>query len=219
MLVRRYSRRTIRSYLYWIRYFIVFSGTRHPSEFRPTQVEAFLTHLAVTRHVSSATQSIALNALAYLFNKYLQQPLSDVSRFQRASRQRNLPVVLTREEVASLLGRLDGVHKLMASILYGSGLRRIELVRLRVKDVDMDHLQLQIWRGKGSKHRLVTLAPELCQPLALQIRKVDLLLQQDLAQPGYAGAKMPDALDRKYPRGARSLAWQYLFPSSPLSDL
>jgi integron integrase len=217
MLVRRYSRRTVRSYLYWIRYFIVFNGKRHPAELGPVHVEAFLTYMAVSRLVSSATQAIALNALAYLYNKFLQQPLGDVSGFRRSTRERKLPVVLTREEVAALLGRLEGRHKLMASILYGSGLRRIELVRLRVKDVDTDHLQLQIWRGKGSKNRLVTLAPELCDSLARQIRMVDLLLQQDLVQPGYAGVKMPDALDRKYPNGARSLAWQYLFPSTRLS--
>jgi integron integrase len=180
-------------------------------------VVAFLTFLAVERRVSAATQAIALNALAYLYNKFLQQPLGDISQFSRASRQRNLPVILTREEMAALLAQLEGLHRLMASILYGSGLRRIELVRLRVKDVDIDHFQLQIWRGKGGKHRLVTLAPELCQPLKQQIERVRLQLEEDLAQPGYAGVWMPDALARKYPGGSRALAWQYLFPSSRLT--
>lgn len=217
MMVRRYSRRTVDSYLYWIRYYIRFHQMRHPTELSPSAVEEFLTHLAVDRTVAAATQSVALNALVFLYDKFLERPLGDLGAFRRSSRQAKLPVVLTPDEVRQLLSHLTGVHWLMASLIYGSGLRRIELVRLRVKDVDMDNLQLRIWNGKGAKHRLVTLAPELISALTRQIAQVRALLEEDLAVVGYAGVWMPDALARKYPSASTSLGWQYLFPSSKRS--
>lgn len=217
MMVRRYSKRTIDSYLYWIKYFIVFNGKKHPRDTSPAEVERFLTFLAAERTVSASTQAIALNSLVFLYGKFLEKPLGDISAFRRATRQRKLPVVLTREEVSRLLQQLDGMPLLMASLLYGSGLRRMELVRLRVKDIDLDNLQVQVWNGKGFKHRLVTLAPELIDPLRLQIEKVGLLLREDRQVPGYAGVWLPDALARKYPAASMTLAWQFLFPSSRLS--
>lgn len=217
MLVRRYSIRTIRSYLYWIRYFIVFHRKRHPRELGADEVEQFLTFLVVERNVAAATQAIALNALVFLYDKVLGMPLGDLGAFRRSSRQRKLPVVLNRDEVRKLLATLHGVHRLMAALLYGSGLRRIELVRLRVKDVDLDHLQIQVWHGKGGKHRLTTLAPELVPALRSQIERVALLLAGDRQEPGYAGVWMPDALARKYRKAPFELGWQYLFPSSQLS--
>lgn len=217
MMVRRYSSRTIKSYLYWIKYFIVFNGKKHPRDLSPQAIERFLTFLAVERTVSASTQAIALNALVFLYNKFLDQPIGDVSAFRRAAKQQKLPVVLTREEVSRLLRQLEGMPLLMASILYGSGLRRMELVRLRVKDIDLDNLQLQVWNGKGFKHRLVTLAQELAGPLQLQIDKVGLLLEEDRLAPGYSGVWMPDALARKYPSAKTKPGWQYLFPSSQLS--
>ncbi|WP_430008941.1 integron integrase [Methylophaga lonarensis] len=217
MLVRRYSRRTIASYLYWIKYFIVFNNKKHPREMGDNEVEAFLTHLAVQRNVAAATQGIALNALAFLYNKVLEKPLNQIADFKRSSRQRKLPTVLTRDEVSALLSQLDGVHLLMTSILYGSGLRRMELVRLRVKDVDLDNLQIQVWNGKGFKHRLVTLAPELKEAIIRQKLIVKVLLEEDCLHPEYAGVWMPDALARKYPSAPKNLGWQFLFPSSRLS--
>jgi len=217
MLVRRYSRRTIDSYLYWIKYFIVFHQKKHPEEMGAAEVEAFLTFLAVQRDVSASTQAIALNAIVFLYSKYMDTPLGDLGAFRKASRQRKLPVVLTREEISALLSRLRGLHLLMASLLYGSGLRRIELVRLRVKDIDLDNLQVQVWNGKGFKHRLVTLAPELVERITAQIKSVELLLQGDLLHPEYQGVWMPDALARKYPSAPTKLGWQYLFPSTKLS--
>src|SRR5690606_1410663 len=172
-------RRTVDSYLHWIRLFILYHGKRHPKEMGPLEVEQFLSHLVVKRNVAAATQAIVLNALVFLYGKFLNQPLGDLGAFRRSSRQAKLPTVLTRDEVAGVLNALNDEHRLMASLLYGSGLRRIELVRLRVKDVDVDNLQLRIWNGKGAKHRLTTLAPELVPLLLLQIRRVDLLLQQD----------------------------------------
>lgn len=217
MLVRRYSHRTIDSYLYWIKYFILFHQKKHPNQMGPTEVEAFLTFLATKRRVSAATQAIALNALVFLYHKILNSPLGELGQFHRSNRQRKLPTILTRDEISLLLRHLNGMPLLMASLLYGSGLRRIELVRLRIKDIDLDHLQVQVWNGKGFKHRLVTLAPELREALLYQKAQVKLLFEKDRLQPEYAGVWMPDALARKYPAAPLSLSWQYLFPSSRLS--
>jgi integron integrase len=217
MITRGYSKRTVASYIYWIRYFIRFHKMRHPSEMDAAHIEEFLTFLAVDRKVAMATQGLALNAIAFLYNRFLEKPMGNVRGFRPATRQRKLPVVLTRAEMSALLSKLDGVHKLMASLLYGSGLRRIELVRLRVKDVDSNQLQLRIWFGKGFKHRVTTLAPELVPLLRHQIRKVALIHEADCAHACYQGVWMPESLARKYPKAALTLAWQYLFPSNVLS--
>ncbi|MES9853985.1 MAG: integron integrase [Candidatus Thiodiazotropha sp. L084R] len=217
MIVRQYSKRTIDTYLYWIKYFIVYHQKRHPEEMHDAEVEQFLTYLAKDRSVAIATQKIALNTLAFLYNKFLSKPLGDVSQFKRARKQPKIPTVLTRQEVASLMTFLLGTQRLVASLLYGSGLRRIEAVRLRVKDIDFEHLQVQVWNGKGFKHRLTTLAPELVAMLKSQIDRVRVLLEEDLQNGKYAGVYMPDALGRKYPKACFSLGWQYLFPSAKLS--
>jgi len=217
MQVRRYSKRTIDTYLYWIKCFIVFHQKRHPSGMHDAEVEEFLTYLAVERTVAIPTQKIALNALAFLYNKFLENPLGDVSQFRRTRKQPKLPTVLSRSEVSLLFNHLNGIQLLIASLLYGSGLRRIEAVRLRVKDLDFDHHELQIWHGKGFKHRLVTLPPELEPRLKAQINRVKLFLREDLLNDQFAGVWMPDALHRKYRAARYSLGWQYLFPSSKLS--
>ena len=217
MRVERFSKRTINSYLYWIKYFILFHHKQHPSKLGDEDIVAFLTHLANDRDVSSATQSIALNALVFLKRKVLQQDVGDLSAYNKATRQRKLPVVLTPEEVNALLAQLSGIPKLAVSMLYGSGLRRIELVRLRVKDIDFDYSQVQVWHGKGNKHRLVTLAQELHTALRAQVRMVEQLLHQDLSDKSYAGARLPNALSRKYPKAGFELGWQFLFPSTRLS--
>ena len=184
MRVRQYSRRTIESYAHWIRGYIRFHAMRHPAEMTVVEVEQFLTHLVVKKNVAAATQAIALNALVFLYDKFLGRPLGDIGAFKRSSRQAKLPVVLTREEVGAVLNQIAAEHRLMVSLLYGSGLRRIELVRLRIKDVDSDNLQLRIWNGKGAKHRLVTLAPELLPMLAQQRERVDWLRGQDMQASG-----------------------------------
>lgn len=217
MLVRRYSKRTIKAYLHWIKFYIVYHRKQHPTDLSAPHVEAFLTHLAVERTVAAATQSIALNALVYLYRHILNKPLEDIGGFRRSTKQRKLPVVLTRDEVRQFLLQMSGTRRLMVSLLYGSGLRRIELVRLRVKDVDFDQLQLRIWNGKGGKHRLTTLAPELTPLLQTQILGVEQLLNDDRRLRDYAGVWMPDALARKNPSAQFELGWQYLFPSSRLS--
>lgn len=217
MSVRRYSKRTIESYLYWIKNYIVFNNKRHPEELGEFEVEEFLTWLAVERNVAAATQSIALNAIAFLYNRFLDRPLGNLENFRRAKKQRRLPVVLNRMEVGKLLRQVPQSSRLLVSLLYGSGLRRIELVRLRVKDIDFDHHQLQIWQGKGGGHRLTTLAPEVVPQLHSQIKKIEYLLHKDLQAPGYIGVWMPSALARKYPGAGLSVGWQYLFPSTRLS--
>ena len=217
MSVRHYSKRTIKSYLYWIKYFIVFHSKQHPREMGALEVVQFLTHLAVTRKVSIATQKIALNALAFLYNRVLEKPLDKQGHFNRARTPRKLPVVLTRIEMKTFLHNMEGVPKLVASLLYGSGLRRNEAVRLRVKDVDFDHYRLQVWNGKGNHHRLTTLAPELVPGLMLQIDRVRMYLREDSQLQQFVGVWMSEALSRKYRMASRTVGWQYLFPSTRLA--
>lgn len=217
MRVRRYSKRTISSYLYWIKYFILFHDKQHPKDLGDAHIEQFLSFLATERNVSAGTQAMALNAIVFVKTKFLNQKVGDLSAFSKASRQRKLPVVLTQDEVSALLKQLSGMPKLMVSLMYGSGLRRIELVRLRVKDVDFDMCQLQVWNGKGGKHRLVTLAPELIEPLRHQVQRVNVFLMDDLLNEAYAGVWLPDALARKYTNAPRQLGWHYLFPATRLS--
>ena len=217
MLAHHYGKRTVDSYLYWIRFFIRYHGRRHPQEMGAAEVMAFLSFLAVERQVSITTQKIALNALAYLYNKYLAMPLGELGSFNRAARPRKLPVVLTRAEVAMLLGRLSGSPWLLASMIYGSGLRRIEAASLRVNNIDFEQGLVRVWGSKGGKHRVVTIAPELYPFLHKQIDKVKRLLHEDLTNKAYCGVWLPNALARKYPSAPQTLGWQYLFPSTTLS--
>ena len=217
MLTRRYSLRTIKTYQYWIKSFIIFHGKTHPETMGRDEIEAFLTHLAVNQKVASSTQALALNAIMFLYNKFLDKPIEDMTEFRRSKRQAKLPVVLTQEEVKKLLSSLHSVHRLMAAILYGSGLRRIELMRLRVHDIDHSLLQIRVWNGKGFKHRITTLAPELLPAINRQIKHVQTLLEEDLENDDYAGVWMPDALSKKYKNANKELGWHYLFPSVRLS--
>jgi integron integrase len=181
------------------------------------EVEQFLTFLAVERNVSAATQKLALNALAFLYNRFLETPLGDVRSFRRSKVPAKLPVVLSRADVAKLLAQLNGVPLMIASLLYGSGLRRIEVARLRVKDIDFDHLQIQVWNGKGFRHRLTTLAPELLPRLKNQVERVRLHLREDSLNEQFAGVWMLAAFARKFPGAQRTLGWQYLLPPVKLS--
>lgn len=217
MLARHYSKRTISTYIVWIKAFIQFNGNRHPDQMGEPEVIRFLNHLAVNRKVSPSTQSTALNAIAFLYNKFLKMSLGEMSEFKRARRQGKLPVVLTQAEVKLLFNVLEPRYKLPTALLYGSGLRRLECLRLRVGDVDFDYGQLRIWQGKGNKHRLTTLALELSGALKNQIQRVQELLEHDISNPEFAGVWMPNALARKYAKAHKALHWQYLFPSDRLS--
>ncbi|MFC4656515.1 integron integrase [Rheinheimera marina] len=218
MRTRRYAKRTIETYLHWIRFFILYHNKQHPSELGNAQVEQFLTWLAVERHVAFKTQSSALNALVFLYREFLQQPLSLQLNFNTANTPPKLPVVLTRAEVAALLRWIDPKYKLVAQLLYGSGLRLMEAVRLRVKDIDFDYLSVMVWQGKGNKNRRVTLAAELIPPLQQQIAMAERWFDADLLNPVYSGVWLPYALALKYPAAPRQLGWHYLFPSAQLSQ-
>lgn len=217
MMVRNYSKRTIKSYLYWIKAYIIFHNKQHPEALSNKHVESFLTFLAVERKVAPATQALALNAIGFVYNKFLDRPLGDLRVFKKPRRQQKLPTILSVAEVRTLFSFLSDAHKLHASLLYGSGLRRIELVRLRVSDIDFDQLSIRIWNGKGFKHRLTTLAPELSHSLRRQIMLVKQLLDEDRKNENYDGVWMPNALAKKYPSAPKELGWQYLFPSNKLS--
>ena len=172
MLARRYSKRTVETYVYWIITYIRFCGKQHPKALNGVDFERFLTHLAVNRTVSVSTQKVALNALVFLYNKFLNQPLGDVSQFRRTHRQAKLPIVLTEPEVSALFAHLPSQYHLLIGILYGSGLRRMELLRLRVHDVDKDMKQIRVWNGKGFKHRITTLAVELVPLIERRIQRL-----------------------------------------------
>jgi integron integrase len=181
------------------------------------EVDQFLTFLAVDRKVVAATKSVALNALVFLYNKFLDRPLTNAGIFRRSKKRRRLPVMLNRIEIGKLLDFVPDSARLLVSLLYGSGLRRNEAVRLRVKDEDFDHHQLRIWQGKGFTNRLTTLAPELDPGIRSQIKKVEYHLHRNLQNANYTGVWMPDDLARKSPGASKSLDWQYLFPSVRLS--
>jgi integron integrase len=217
MLTRRYSKRTISTYITWIKAFINFHKKRHPKDMGEPEVIAFLSYLAVKRHVAASTQGVALNSLAFLYNQFLNQPLGNMAEFKRSRRQAKLPIVLTTAETKALLQHVDIKYKLIIGLLYGSGLRRLECARLRVNDVDLSLKEIRVWNGKGFKHRLTTLAVELIPPIRRQIERVKLNLEDDLTNTNFSGVWMPDALDRKYKNANKELGWQYLFPSYKLS--
>lgn len=217
MYKRRYAKRTVETYLHWIRFYILFHKKQHPKDLSEPHVEQFLTYLAVHRHVAVQTQALALNALSFLYKEILQRPLALKLNFNQSSKPRKLPVVLTKDEIKRLLSEIDPSYLLLAQLLYGSGLRLMEAVRLRVAAIDFDYLSIMVWHGKGGKHRRVTLAPELVPALKRQISLAEAYYQQDLETADYAGVWLPFALARKYPNAPKELGWQYLFPSNKLS--
>lgn len=211
--VRHYSYRTEQQYVAWIRRYILFHGKRHPAELDGSHVESFLSYLATSRHVAAATQSQALAALLFLYRRVLNANLPWLGNVVRARRPKRLPVVLTREEVRKVLSALDGVHHLIASLLYGSGLRVLEALRLRVKDVDIGRGILVVRNGKGAKDRITVLPESLRDPLLRQLATVR--ERHDYAREhGFGGVDLPFALARKYPRAHLELGWQYVFPAA-----
>ena len=211
--LRHYSIRTEAVYLEWVKRYIRFHKYRHPQEMGGPEVEAFLSDLAVRRDVSASTQNQALSAILFLYKQVLQIELPWMDGVIRARRPQRLPVVLTREEVASVLAELDGTLWLIASLLYGSGMRLMEALRLRVKDVEFSRLEILIRDGKGQKDRVTMLPRKLAAPLELHLQRVRALHEQDL-QEGYGRANLPHALARKYPNAAAEWGWQFVFPSA-----
>ena len=214
---KHYSIRTERAYVGWARRFILANNRRHPRELGLAEVEAFLSALAVRDDVAASTQNQALSALLFLYKEVLGVDLPWVGSVTRAKRPKRLPVVLTSAEVRSLLALIDGQAGVMASLLYGAGMRLMEAVRLRVKDVDFGRCEIVVRNGKGGKDRRVPLPRRLEAALQAQIERVRVLHGRDLAQ-GYGEAWLPHALSRKYPTAGREPGWQYVFPASGLSE-
>ena len=216
--LRHYSYRTEQQYIGWIRRYILFHGKRHPADLEGGHVEAFLSHLAVSRHVASATQAQALSALLFLYRHVLNVELPWLDSMVRAKRPKRLPVVLTRAECLSVLSNIDGACALPAKLLYGSGLRVLEALRLRVKDVNLHNRVLTIRDGKGAKDRITMLPEALASELRLHLRRVR--EQHHIAMAGgYGGVELPHALEVKYPRAPFEMGWQFVFPSkSPSRD-
>jgi len=207
-----YSLRTEEAYVYWARAYIRFHALRHPAEMGQAEVESFLTHLAVQKGLSASTHRQALSALIFLYDKVLGQQLPWLAEVGRPVPVRRLPVVLSRDEVAAVLGHLTGVHRLLARLLYGTGMRISEGLQLRVKDVDFAHRALVVREGKGGKDRVVMLPDALAGELRDQLDAARLLWAADV-EVGRAGVAMPsEALARKYPRAGGSWAWFWLFP-------
>ncbi len=211
-----YSRRTEETYVHWIRHFIYWSGKRHPANLGNSEVTAFLSHLATERNVAAATQNQALAALLFLYRQVLGRELGWFDDLVRAKRPVRLPVVLTRGEVTALLAQLKGAHWLMASILYGAGLRLMECLRLRVKDVDIAYRQILVREGKGDKDRVTMLPETAVQPLHEQLGEAKRWHEIDLRE-GFGEVHLPHALARKYPRIGYEWGWQYVFPSGKRS--
>lgn len=211
--LRHYSIRTEQAYTDWIRRFILFHGKRHPREMGAAEVERFLTHLAVEGRVAASTQNQALSALLFLYRTVLKVDLPWLGEMTRAKRPGRLPVVLTVEEVRRVLARIDGQQGLMADLLYGAGLRLLECVRLRVKDLDFEMRQITVRDGKGEKDRMTMLPQSVLEPLRAHLEKVKVLHAHDLEE-GFGEVYLPYALDRKYPDASREWGWQYVFPAA-----
>jgi integron integrase len=209
---KHYSIRTEETYVRWIKRYILFHDKRHPKDMGSFEIETFLTHLAVDENVAASTQNQAFNALLFLYREVLHQELEGDVNAIRAKRPKRLPTVLTREEARSVIKMLSGVHLLMAQLLYGSGLRLMECVRLRVKDIDFAQSQITVRDGKGARDRITMLPQAVVAPLKEHLQRVRALHDQDLAE-GYGSVYMPDALERKYPSACQEWIWQYVFPS------
>ena len=209
---RHYSIRTEEAYIDWARRFIVFHGKRHPRDMGVVEVEAFLSHLAVERHVSASTQNQAKAALLYLYKQVLEIDLPWLNEVVQAKTPKRLPVVLTPTEVRELLLHMDGTTGLIAQLLYGTGMRLLEALRLRVKDVEFARREIVVREGKGNKDRVTVLPENLMAPLQAQLQKARLLHEKDLAA-GLGRVYLPHALAAKYPQADQSWAWQWVFPS------
>lgn len=214
--VKHYSYRTEESYINWIKRFIFFHNKRHPAEMGEREISQFLTHLAVNEKVSASTQNQALSAILFLYRNVLKQELAWIDDIERAKKPEKLPVVFTPDEAKAILLRLEGLTWLMASLLYGAGLRLMECVRLRVKDIDFAYNQIVLRDTKGNKDRVTMLPVSLKEPLQRHLSKVKVIHDQDLKE-GFGRVYLPYALEQKYPNAAAEWGWQYVFPASKRS--
>jgi integron integrase len=214
--IKHYSLRTERSYIAWAKRYILFHGKRHPMDMGEKEISQFLTHLACQRNVAASTQNQALNAMVFLYRQVLKMPLDEEIRAVRAKRPKRVPTVLSNGEARSIIAALEGIPKLQVRLLYGSGLRLMECVRLRVKDIDFAMNHILVRSGKGNKDRVTLLPQSLIPELTEHLKHVRLIHASDL-EHGFGAVYLPYALARKYPRAERQWGWQYVFPSKCLS--
>jgi integron integrase len=214
--LRHYSHRTEQAYVYWIRRYILFHKKRHPAEMGESEITAYLSYLASTKNVAAATQNQALSAILFLYKEVLKIELKWLDDVVRATRPKRLPVVMTRETVSKVLKEMHGTQQLVARLMYGSGMRAMETIRLRVKDINFDYHQVIVRSGKGNKDRATVLPESLIEPLQAHLVRVKELHDRDLAE-GYGRTWLPHALARKYPNADREWGWQFAFPSTKRS--
>ncbi|MFY9620713.1 MAG: integron integrase [Pyrinomonadaceae bacterium] len=214
--LRHLSLRTEQAYRNWIKRYILFHDKRHPSELGVPEVRSFLTNLAVKERVAAPTQNQAFHALLFLYRQVLKMDLPEITGVERAKNSRNLPVVFTKGEANAVIAHLRSEDKLLVSLLYGAGLRIMEAVRLRVKDLDFSRYEITVRDGKGEKDRLTMLPRSLAAALQVQIESVRRLHEHDLVA-GFGEVYLPYALERKYPKAAKDFIWQYVFPTDKLS--
>jgi integron integrase len=210
--LKHYSYRTEESYLSWVKRFILFHNKQHPKDMGVPEIEAFLTFLAVQEHVAASTQNQALCALLFLYRHVLKQDFEVPIDAVRAKSSHNLPTVMTPQETAAVINHLSGIYQILAKLLYGSGLRLMEALRLRVKDIDFVQHQITVRDGKGGNSRVTMLPLKLTDALQGHLVMVKRIHQQDLEQ-GNGSVYLPDALERKYPKADRQWVWQFVFPA------
>lgn len=212
---RHYSIRTEQTYVYWVVYFIRYHNMQHPQHLHASHIREFLEYLAVERNVSISTQKTALNALIYLYKRFLGRDPEELhlGDFKRAKKPRKLPVVLSQPEIRQVLSHLKSPQALCVKLMYGSGLRLMETCRLRFKDIDLHRLSVFVHEGKGSKQRITTLSPSCVPDIERQMKQVKLFFEHDCSIPSWSGVYLPHALARKYPNAPFELGWQYLFPA------
>jgi len=215
--LKHYSSRTEETYVLWVREYILYHNKRHPAQMSVPEINQFLTHLAVKKEVSASTQNQALSAILFLYRHVLHIDLDDSSLTAfRPRRSKTVPTVLSKDEVKRILNHLSGVYRIIAQIMYGGGLRVMETMRLRVKDIDFENHQIIVRDGKGENDRFTILPDSVVQPLKFHLRQVMLIHESDLAN-GYGSVYLPHALEHKYPNAKKEWIWQYIFPASELS--
>ncbi len=215
--IKHYSIKTEKTYLYWIKQYILFHNKKHPKDMGKNEIERFLTHLAINKKVSSSTQNQAFNAILFLYEKVLNISLKDQNiSAMRAKRKKHIPVVLTINEVQQIIYYMNGIYKLMLQLLYGCGLRLNELLNLRIKDIDFGFDNVYIFDSKSQKDRVVPLPQKIKEDLKIHIKEVRKIHQDDLSK-GFGEIKLPQALEQKYPNANKEFKWQFLFPMKQLS--
>jgi integron integrase len=213
---KHYSYSTEKTYIYWIRQFIFFHNKQHPDILNEAHINTYLSHLAVKEHVSASTQNQALCAIVFLYKQVLHRELGDFGELVWAKKPKRIPVVFSRQEVSAILNQLQGIYRIMAVLLYGSGLRLMECLQLRVKDIDFEYNQISIRDAKGAKDRIVPLPQSIKEPLKVHLEQVRRLHDKDL-KGGFGNVYLPDALEKKYPKAADTWGWQFVFPAHQIS--